>query len=438
MAPIPKIMATMQPRRAGVSDSEPKLEPPLAVSALQSKKPALYAQMIEQKMTLHKDYNSIKCISQKCKHCNTFYDHIDAKRQKRRLKSTSDHEGEVADTSGSAPILKLGESAVDVAFTLQKVLGYLDATFTMEELAGVVAATELATYKNRVAALETERKQLIGQVKALRSQPPTTSQKRPAEEDINPRADKRVAGSGGDATAILPVSAADLADPDSVWNRLHNMSRPGPQDDYLLLAQWLQHREVVNFKGVPLSAPNFDVDLRDVRGHQQVFSRVPHPTHGSDPAPKRRRRRCIIALMRILTVPGLYRDLICQHSVLIDALPRLTSCDFPESADEVDLLSNEEIVVLLAKRGLSLADADDLWQFCYRYIRAEFAAGESEFQNVDLIKILASAEDALKSRGFPPGLNTQQEDIYRRTVPSHRRPQVNNGAKLKKRVFRGK
>ncbi|KAJ7033290.1 hypothetical protein C8F04DRAFT_1184270 [Mycena alexandri] len=381
MAPIPKIIATMQPRRAGASDSEPQIEPPLAIRALRSKNPAMYAEMIAQKMTLHRDYNSIKCVSQKCKACNTFYDHIDAKRQKRRLKSASDHEGQGADTN---PTLKLGESAVDVTFNLQKVLGYLSTIDTMEELVGVAAATELSTCKRKLLEIETTNKQLEGQLKALRRQLNSqTSRKRPAEEDIDPRANKRSPESDGVATATLPISAADLANPDGVWDTLHNMPRPGPEDNYILLAQWLQHREVQNFPGILLKAPHFTVDLRDPRGHQQ-----------------------------------------------------LTPCDFPGSADEVDRLSKHEVATLLAKRGLTVVDADDLWQFCHRYVRAEFHAigeGKSDFQEADFVEILTSEETAIKLRGLPPGLKPPQEDIYPRTVPGHRRPPASGGTgKFKK------
>ncbi|KAJ7033319.1 hypothetical protein C8F04DRAFT_1184304 [Mycena alexandri] len=456
MAPIPKIIATMQPRRAGASDSEPQIEPPLAIRALRSKNPAmyaemiaqkmtlyaemiaqkmtLYAEMIAQKMTLHRDYNSIKCVSQKCKACNTFYDHIDAKRQKRRLKSASDHEGQGADTN---PTLKLGESAVDVTFNLQKVLGYLSTIDTMEELVGVAAATELSTCKRKLLEIETTNKQLEGQLKALRRQLNSqTSRKRPAEEDIDPRANKRSPESDGVATATLPISAADLANPDGVWDTLHNMPRPGPEDNYILLAQWLQHREVQNFPGILLKAPHFTVDLRDPRGHQQVFTRVPHHRHGNDHGWKRRRQRCILALLRILTVPGLYGSLIHQHNIPIHALKQLTPCDFPGSADEVDRLSKHEVATLLAKRGLTVVDADDLWQFCHRYVCAEFhviGEGKSDFQEADFVEILTSEETAIKLRGLPPGLKPPQEDIYPRTVPGHRRPPASGGTgKFKK------
>ncbi|KAJ7020978.1 hypothetical protein C8F04DRAFT_1195969 [Mycena alexandri] len=441
MSPIRGPSATMQPRRAGVSDSEPKIEQPLATRALGSKRPDLYTEMTKAKVTLHKTYNSIKCISVNCKHCNDFYEHIDAKRLKRRLEPASDHEVEAA--TAPLPALDIGKSAVDVAFTLQKIRGYLDTTEIMEELVGVAAATELATYKRKLVEMETAKKQAEGQLKALRRQTSSQTsmaQKRPAEEDIDPRSSK-LPSTEGAATARLPISAADLTDPGSVWNRLHNMTRPQPQDNYMLLAQWLQHREIEDFKGIPLRPPHFAVDLRDARGYQQVFTRIPGQTHGSDSGPKLRRRRCIIALMRILTVPGLYEAIIHDHNIPIDPLPQLTPCDFPESADDVDLLSDHDIAVLLAKRGLAVAHADDVWQFCHRYIRAEFGAGKSEFQSTDLIEILASEEKALKLRGIPLGLNSQDEDIYPRTVPSHRRPQANERATQKNSrrwVTRGK
>ncbi|KAJ7755948.1 hypothetical protein B0H16DRAFT_1458469 [Mycena metata] len=429
MSPIRAPSGTMQARRAG--DSEPKIEEPIATRALRSKRPTLYSEMLQQKVTLHKTYNSLMCMSTSCKHCRAFYDHIDAKRRKKQLNPAADHEAQAA---APAPALEMGKSTIDVAFTLQKIRGYLDATNTMDDLVGVAAATELSTLKRKLLEAETAKRQLEGQLKAARRQlnalPPSTSDKRPAVEDIDPRPNKRLPGSNGAAVAVPPVSAADLADPETVWRRLHNMPKPGPRDDYLLLAQWLQHREVEDFKGIPLKGPDFTVDLRDPRGYQQVFSRVPYHRHGNDPRPKEHRQRCVLALLRILTVPKLYESLVRQHHIPIHPIPQLEPCDFPESAHEVERLTNSEIATLLAKRGLAVADADDLWQFCHHYVRAHIGAvGPNDFQDADLVGILLSEDAAMKSFGTPLGIRKQELDVYPRSVPGFRRP---SKGKLKK------
>ncbi|KAJ7730791.1 hypothetical protein B0H16DRAFT_1733642 [Mycena metata] len=436
MAPLKKTGAVMQTRRAQEAISEL----PLAVTVLHDKAPELYAEMVATKMTLHKDYKSLKCVGKDCRHCNSYYDHIDARRQKKRKNSESNLGSDV-------PVaLDIGESRIDVAFVLQKVLGYQNAVSTMEELAGIAAATELASCKRKLVAAETQTKQLEGQLKALRrqlnSQSSTASQKRPAEDVVDPRALKRLTLSEHSPSSMLPVSAEDLVDLDAVWRRLHNMSRPRPQDDCILLAQWLQHREVVDFRGIPLAPPHFTVDLRDARGYQAVFSRVPHHSHGSDPAPKRRRSRCVLALMRVLTVPGQYAALINALGVHIHPTPVLEPCAFPDTAEAVDLLAVEDIAALLGQRGLTVVDADDAWQFCHRFVRAGFSAvGESEYLDSDLVAIVASEDGALKTRGLPQGLNAHHEDVYPRSVPGQRRPQSTGGFKsntLKKKQARRK
>ncbi|KAJ7713859.1 hypothetical protein B0H16DRAFT_1478337, partial [Mycena metata] len=411
MAPLPKIGAVMQTRRAQEAISEL----PLAVTVLHDKAPELYAEMVAKRMTLHKDYKSVKCIGKDCRHCNSYYDHIDARRHTKR-KNPESNVG-----SDALVALEIGESAIDVAFTLQMVLGYQDAVNTMAELAGFDAATELASCKRKLVAAETQKKQLEGQLKALRrqlnSQSSSTSQKRPAEEVVDPRAFKRLTLSEESPTAMLPVSAKDLADPEAVWCRLHKMPRPRPQDDYILLVQWLQHREVVNFRGIHLTPPNFTVDLRDARGYQQVFTRVPHQLHGSDPAPKRRRSRCVLALMRVLAVPGQYEALTNARNIHIHPTPVLEPCAFPETAEAVDLLAVEDIAALLGQRGLTVVDADDAWQFCHRFIRAEFGAiGESEYPDSDLVPIVTSEDGALKTRGLPRGSKALHKDVYPRTT----------------------
>ncbi|KAJ7730798.1 hypothetical protein B0H16DRAFT_1469474 [Mycena metata] len=338
MAPLPKIGAVMQTHRAQEAISEL----PLAITVLHDKAPELYAEMVTRKITLHGDYKSVK-------------------RHKKRKNLESDVG---SDTSVD---LELGDSTIDIAFTLQKVPGYQAAVSTMEELAGVDAATELPSCKRRVVAIETQKKQLEGQVKALRrqlnSQSSSTSQKRPAEKVVDPRAFKHLGLSDGCQTTMLPVSAEDLANPEAVYRRLHSMPRPRPQDDDELLAQWLQHREVVDFRGIHLRTPNFAVDLRDARGYQLVFSRVPHHSHGSDPAPKRRHSRCVLALMRVLTVPGQYAAIINVFGVHIHPAPVLEPCAFPDTAEAVDLLAVKDIATLLGQRGLTVVYAYDAWQF---------------------------------------------------------------------------
>ncbi|KAJ7725035.1 hypothetical protein B0H16DRAFT_1782366 [Mycena metata] len=417
MAALPKIGAVMQTRKT----QEAIAELPIATTILHDKAPELYAEMVAKKMTLHKDYRSVKCVGKDCRHCNSYYDHIDTRRHKKRKNPESNVAGD------TAVALEIGESTIDVAFTLQKVLGYQDTLNMMEELAGADAATELASCKRKLAAAETQKKQLEGQLKALRrqlnSQPTSTLQKRQAEEVVDPRAFKRLTLSEGSPTAILPVSAEDLADPEAVWHRLHNMPRPRPQDDYILLAQWLQHREVVNFRGIHLAPPQFTVDLRDARGYQQVFARVPHQSHG-DPASKRRRSRCALAIMRVLTVPGRYEALTNARSVHILPTPVLEPCAFPDTAEAVDSLAVEDIAALLGQRGLTLVDADDAWQFCHRFIRAELAAvSESEYLDTDLVSIVAAEDGALKTRALPQGSNAHHQDVYPRSVPGLHRPQ---------------
>ncbi|KAJ7188218.1 hypothetical protein C8R46DRAFT_1023645 [Mycena filopes] len=352
--------------------------PPLAVTALQSKMPDLYESVTSQGKTLHRDFNSIKCTNPDCVDCGKYFDHLRA--------------WVLEEDSGPC---------VEDAIKLQKFRAYLELTPDLEEEAGPAAANELATYKLKVKELE---KQLERASKKKR--------KRPADEEAsNPPPSKR-AISKGDVLGILSNPNPAAVDFRLAWDYLHHMPRPGPQDDPLLIAQFLQHREDVELPGVHLKAPDFIVDLREVRGYAKVLSRAPHIKRGSTSHLDDRRTRCIIVLLRLLTVPRSYSQVVQKHAIPISPDPQLIPCDFPQLPALVNALTPRETATLLANRGFSLADADDAWQFCHNFVRDHL--DRKDFPRDELQKIIASEAVAHASGGDPPRLHPQEEDFYHR------------------------
>ncbi|KAJ7495936.1 hypothetical protein B0H11DRAFT_2226930 [Mycena galericulata] len=142
-------------------------------------------------------------------------------------------------------------------------------------------------------------------------------------------------------------------------------------------AKWLQFHENRLVKGVPLHGSDWAVDLRDVRGRNAVLSRVPPAASGT-----REQRRyyaeCLLAVLRVLSIPGEYASILQRTGIGIAGELDL-SCRFAPQGSQYSPPTEVDVVELLAGQGLTVQAADDAWQFCHKFLEAHATAGESIF-----------------------------------------------------------
>lgn len=191
------------------------------------------------------------------------------------------------------------------------------------------------------------------------------------------------------------------------------MQRPTARDPPESIAQFLQFHEQMDFKGIPTYGPKWIVDMRNVRGYRQVMSRVPSKLRGPE---RTYLGGCITRILAILSIPGKYERLLQQHNTTIAETEELTPCDF--GADPA-MLSDTDVAILLAQKGMSVASAADAWQFCIEYVNAQIQNPDTFITRQLMSSILYDVKSANSSP--PPGLHDFHSDQYARTVPSHRR-----------------
>ncbi|KAJ7038734.1 hypothetical protein C8F04DRAFT_1255656 [Mycena alexandri] len=201
-------------------------------------------------------------------------------------------------------------------------------------------------------------------------------------------------------------------DQDQLWHALHRMARPKPADDPLLIAHFLQHNEETNFKGIPTSGPEWVIDLRDVRGYREVESRVPGKVKGEGPDARFYRIHSLTRVLEVLAVPGKYSALLSSLDKQVAPIASLTPCVFGPNPFS---LSDGEVAALLADKGLTVALADDSWQYCYKHLEAH-AARPDQSTTKQLLTLWNTISAAAPAP--PPGLQSPAADRYPRTVPS--------------------
>ncbi|KAJ7601355.1 hypothetical protein DFH06DRAFT_1353052 [Mycena polygramma] len=87
-------------------------------------------------------------------------------------------------------------------------------------------------------------------------------------------------------------------------------------------ARWIQASKSKHVKGVPASPPNWDVDLRDARGHQAMMTMVPpRGAHQRSKRLREERMQSFIAVLRILIIPGQYAQFIKTYNIPIASGP---------------------------------------------------------------------------------------------------------------------
>ncbi|KAF7354673.1 Glycoside hydrolase family 85 protein [Mycena sanguinolenta] len=277
---------------------------------------------------------------------------------------------------------------------------------------------------NRLQRTVPELRSLSDSVVVERRQPQQTtgdSQLQPSQhapkrkggaDSVDPRPPKRLAISNG-ATMNKQLSEDELR------RKFHHMPIPGPLDDPILLANWIHYHQVVDMKGIRITKPDWVIDLRTVRGHQRVMSLVPPRPRVSSTRndPRQHRERCILAVLRVLTIPGEYQRLVCYHDISIARAVNTHPCTFGGLPDR---LTGVTIARLLASRGLSVADADDAWLFCHHFVRDELDGKDPSLTYIkasEMQEIIKLEEEAQRSRPVPLGIKHAEDDQYRRYRP---------------------
>ncbi|KAJ7447350.1 hypothetical protein B0H11DRAFT_1929719 [Mycena galericulata] len=97
-------------------------------------------------------------------------------------------------------------------------------------------------------------------------------------------------------------------------------------------------------------------------------------------------------------VPGRYADGLQKTAATIAGRPSLTPCAFTGAR-----LSDSDVVVLLAAKGLTAAAADDAWQFCYKFVNAQAQQPDPPVSQSDMHDILRDASEVIKTRGQTVG-----------------------------------
>ncbi|KAJ6501453.1 hypothetical protein C8R47DRAFT_1067796 [Mycena vitilis] len=222
----------------------------------------------------------------------------------------------------------------------------------------------------------------------------------------------------GNNIAVIPAVPKDSASglvvsSDTLWDTFSRMRKPCASDDPTAFAKWLQFNSDVDIQGIPVRQGA--VDLRDVRGYLQVTARV---------LPKQRGRysdlyyRSLFSLLRILTIPGRYAELVRLAGVRVADTPTLTPCAFADGR----LLTDDDTARLLAAKGMTVEVANDCWQYCFKFVEAESMHSDTKLGLRNVIQLLEQARQQEAAHGRPPGLYPSAADLYRKAdVPDKKR-----------------
>lgn len=181
------------------------------------------------------------------------------------------------------------------------------------------------------------------------------------------------------------------------------MKKPSATDPPEMFAEWLQFNSDTTIKGIPVS-PDGTIDLRDVRGYHQVMTRLPLDRRGNRAD---HYGRSLAAVLRVLAVPGLYKDVLHATNQQVAGQPSLTPCPFSGA-----VLAEKDIATLLANKGLTIAMADDAWQYSFKLLEAQLQQPDSWFPVPEMRALFSRASDTVATRGKPPGIRMESEDRF--------------------------
>ncbi|KAJ6465989.1 hypothetical protein C8R47DRAFT_1079070 [Mycena vitilis] len=188
-----------------------------------------------------------------------------------------------------------------------------------------------------------------------------------------------------------------------VWE---GMNKPTSQDPPQLLACWLQFHEERNPLGVPFLDESKAIDLRNIRGYNEVRGRTSQSrSDGTSNRAKHQRR--MSAMTNLLARPGAYENLIRSYNLPI--APRATYSPLAVKAQYIDA----DVAKLLAAQGMTFATADDTWLYCHAVLQ-ETAAHDQSNVAKNARRLLADIKSILLNAPQPPGKTDAERDRFER------------------------
>ncbi|KAJ7688506.1 hypothetical protein B0H16DRAFT_1487367 [Mycena metata] len=128
--------------------------------------------------------------------------------------------------------------------------------------------------------------------------------------------------------------------------------------------------------------------------------------------PKEQQRQqhqlCLRGLLGVLAVPYAYATLLQKAGMQVAGATSADQAAWTES------VTDDEVVRFLANQGLTVAEADDSWQFAWHHVQAIVHEGSrtgvGRPDDVRYAALLAQIEAEVKVRGKPPGLRLEEDD----------------------------
>ncbi|KAJ7769624.1 hypothetical protein DFH07DRAFT_768894 [Mycena maculata] len=173
------------------------------------------------------------------------------------------------------------------------------------------------------------------------------------------------------------------------------------------LSDWIRNHKCSDIRGVPACGPDWIPELRDARGHQVMATLAGSTRNKRNRTKLIKRRQRFFAILRVLIVPFKYASTIQRISALITERPLSRVVDFEPNAEDDD-----SVALLLAHTGLTVAVADDTWQFCVKFVEAEIKSSPGVYDTVELEVLLKLAQNVAAVNGKPPGWLFMSQRTY--------------------------
>ncbi|KAJ6573299.1 hypothetical protein B0H10DRAFT_1964119 [Mycena sp. CBHHK59/15] len=364
-------------------------------------------------MKLYLDLNVPWCDG--CDICTHYIDHVEAVQEGKDNEEQEDNgksiiigleiEKEAAQKArdeASARMKKLEQANDELKARCQEERDLkCSALEEVEELRKLLEVADQQWSRKQAKGASSTCEQAPAAVKAISQQTPTSDVHMAAVEDLDPR-DAKLPPHGPIHRRTARVSEAELREQFSL------MRQPTAHDPLELYARWLQFNEFTNIKGIPICGPHWIVDLRDVQGYHQVTSRTPH---------KGRKTQCLqygkslFAMLRVLAMTGMYKSILESTNMQVAVEVKLLPCDFGDQP-----LNDVDVTRLLAARGMTVAIADDSWQWCYKFLQAQVVECDDYFVEDEIVGLVARVNAAVVNGPLPEGLNPANQDQFATSI----------------------
>ncbi|KAJ7166912.1 hypothetical protein C8R46DRAFT_1219289 [Mycena filopes] len=177
------------------------------------------------------------------------------------------------------------------------------------------------------------------------------------------------------------------------------MKAPSSSASIETLARWVQFHEIP-IQGIVFHDPDFTLDKRDLRGYREVQFRLIAKNTIARQADRKNRRQTELEMVGLLAAPGEYGSVLRRTGTLISAIVRYEPFSLSSSGD------NQEVAQVLAGQGMTLAMADDAWQYVYQFL--ETAAKSNAVGAAERLVFINTGHLIA-----PPGLNPVEDKFAR-------------------------